>query len=87
MGVEGTAGLSAGRSLALGSSVWADRKEQLPCRAGQGQLGAGRGRRRLHWCSQALADTHAVSACARARTHTHTHTHTHCSMLRIAHAH
>ena len=57
VGVESTGGLSAGRSLALGSSVWADRKEQLRCRAGQGQVGAGRGRRRLHWCSQALADT------------------------------
>ena len=41
VGVESTGGLSAGRSLALGSSVWADRKEQLRCRAGQGQVGAG----------------------------------------------
>ena len=70
MGVEGTGGLSAGRSLALGPSVWADRKEQLPCRAGQGAGGGWKRKEEAALVFTGIGRYQAVSACV----HTHTYT-------------
>ena len=51
LALRATGGLSAGRSLALGSRVQADWKEQLRCRQDRGRPGRGR-RRRLNLCSR-----------------------------------